>query len=734
MNETSKSEKSRRFDRLDAVILIVLVAVVLYHFRRIIWTHEYIYGELDIRRHFYFFKQVSYSLMRNGKLPLWLPYIYCGMPLLAASQVTPYYPVDLALMLTGAPLNMVFNWELLIHLVAAQVFSYLLFRRMLGNRVAAVFGAIWFWNGFFLKSIATGDALNIRAMLLVPVVFYFVEAGMSADGRPRDFLFGALALSMQVLCGGLQNTFYTMVAAGAYAAFRLFCRRRNGEDIVRPALGFSAMIVLGLALSGVQLLPAWEYGRLSVRSAPVQWFRYWAIKPYQLIGYIVPMFEGRERDHGYFGMATIVLAAYSFPLWKSRRKYFFLVLGALAIVYSFGGNTTISSFIGNLPLVRGFRGPYRGAIFFVFSLFALAAGTLKSLLEPAQTTGSARSWIAPSVVTVLIAAGFFATALAARKYPGFDAKVVIASTAFLMLSILAVNVAVASRRFAQPAAILLVVLLVVDLALRYGNFYAPTPISKAFARDWTIDFLERERQNGEFRIAVYDTAHTNYFGLFGLESATGHHPFPTIRYASFLPLLKLPKVASLAGVKYYIIYGKDSNGVPYDPPIVRADQVSFTKVPIEPMPRAFLVYHARVMQKEQVLDAMQEYDFDPGKEVILERAPSGITLPAGEIAPGSATVVSRSAGEVAVETESTADSLLVLTETFYPGWIAEVDGARTEVLRADYVFRAVPLSAGKHEVLFRFRSQSFLVGAAISFLAITCWVGGALILFLRRTA
>jgi hypothetical protein len=614
------------------------------------------------------------------------------------------------------------------------VFSYALFKRMLGNRVAAVFGAIWFWNVFFLNSIDTGDALNIRAMLLAPVVFYFVEAGMSDDWRAHDFLFGALALSMQVLCGGLQNTFYTMAAAAAYAVFRLYCRKRNGDDIVRPALGFAAMIVVGLAISGVQLLPAWEYSRLSVRSTQAQWFKYWAIKPYQLIGYLVPMFEGRGTEHGYFGLTPIVLAACSLVVWKSRRKYFFLALGAIAIVYSLGGNTTISSWIGNLPLVRGFRGPFRGAIFFNFSMFVLAAGALKSILEPGETEATVRRRIALAVAAMLLAAGFVMAAMASRNYPGFDPMTVVASAVFLALSILAVAAAATLRKFTTPAAIILVGLLVADLSLNYGNFYSPASVTDAFARDWTIDFLDGERGDDDFRIAAYDTAHINYFGLFGFESANGHHPFPTTRYASFLPLLKTPKVASLAGVKYYIVYGKDSNGMPNDPPVEQHGDVSLIKIPMEPLPRAFMVHRFEVVPEQGALDAMRMHAFDPGQEVLLERAPSGITLPANGTARGSAVVVSHNANEVAIHTESEADSILVLTESFYPGWVAEVDGKREDILRADYVFRALPLSAGTHDISFRFRPWSFRVGVAVSLLGVICWFGWAAMLALRRRA
>ncbi len=735
MSETGKNESARRHDWRDFVIIAVLAAALLYYFRQILWTDEFIYGGLDIRRHFYFFKMVSFDLMRAGESPLWLPHIYCGMPLMAASQVTPFYPIDLALMLTRAPLNMVFNWGLLIHLLAAQAFSYLLFKRLFGNRIAAVFGAIWFWNIFFLNSIDTGDALNIRAMLLVPVVFYFVEAGLADDGRPRDFLFGTLALSMQVLCGGLQNTFYTMVAAAAYAAFRLACRARDGEEIVRPALGFAAMIVVGLAISGVQLLPAWEYSRLSVRSTNIEWFKYWAIKPYQLIGYVVPMFEGRGREHGYFGMAPIVLAAYSFPLWKSRRKYFFLALGALAIVYSLGGNTTISSLIGGLPVVKGFRGPFRGAIFFNLSMFVLAAGALKSLLEPGGTERAGlRRWAALGAVAVLLGAGFTLTAAAAGKYAGFDLATVAASAFFLSLSIGAVIAAVASARFRMAAGALLVGLLAADLALNHASFYSPAPVSEAFARDSSVDFLERAQGGGDVRIAAYDTAHTNYFGLFGLESATGHHPFPTTRYAMFLPLLKNPNVASLAGVRHYVVFARDSNGRPYDPPVADMEHVSFSEPSIAPLPRAFLVGRYEVLPGEEALDKMRRREFDPAREAILERAPSGIELPEDGRARGTATVVSRKAGEVVIETESEADSILVLTDSYYPGWTAEVDGERVDILRANYVFRAIPLTAGKRRVTFRFKPMSFTIGAIVSCVGALCWIGWAAAPALRRRA
>jgi hypothetical protein len=107
-------------------------------------------------------------------------------------------------------------------------------------------------------------------------------------------------------------------------------------------------------------------------------------------------------------------------------------------------------------------------------------------------------------------------------------------------------------------------------------------------------------------------------------------------------------------------------------------------------------------------------DVDVAREVLLDRDPSP-RPPSGNRSP---ILVARLAvdrpEQVVAELTTNSTGLLVLTDLFYPGWIAEEEGRRLEILRADGFFRAVALSAGSHRVTFRYRPLSFSIGAGAS--------------------
>jgi uncharacterized membrane protein YfhO len=67
-----------------------------------------------------------------------------------------------------------------------------------------------------------------------------------------------------------------------------------------------------------------------------------------------------------------------------------------------------------------------------------------------------------------------------------------------------------------------------------------------------------------------------------------------------------------------------------------------------------------------------------------------------------------------LEVEASGPAVLVVVEAFSPGWQATVDGRRAEILRANLLFRAVPVPAGRHRVALVYRPRAALVGIALS--------------------
>ncbi|MBN1119825.1 MAG: YfhO family protein [Anaerolineae bacterium] len=89
--------------------------------------------------------------------------------------------------------------------------------------------------------------------------------------------------------------------------------------------------------------------------------------------------------------------------------------------------------------------------------------------------------------------------------------------------------------------------------------------------------------------------------------------------------------------------------------------------------------------------------------------------------PGEATITEYASERIVVQVEPVDyDRVLILSDSWYPGWQAAVDGQPVEVLRANAIFRAVIVPAGGREVIFTYRCQPLITGTLISGL---CWLG-----------
>ena len=130
------------------------------------------------------------------------------------------------------------------------------------------------------------------------------------------------------------------------------------------------------------------------------------------------------------------------------------------------------------------------------------------------------------------------------------------------------------------------------------------------------------------------------------------------------------------------------------------------------IPRVFIVPRSmKIKDGSQIIKTLLHDKFDPLEAVILEED----VLHGSKSCEGSAARVdSYSDKEVEISAELTAEGFLVLTDTYYPGWKAYVDGREERILQADYIFRALPLERGSHKVRFVYRPVPFRIGALVS--------------------
>ena len=182
-----------------------------------------------------------------------------------------------------------------------------------------------------------------------------------------------------------------------------------------------------------------------------------------------------------------------------------------------------------------------------------------------------------------------------------------------------------------------------------------------------------------------------------------------------------PTVLDLLNVKYIVV-----------PPGVDAPADRFTVVAHAPtrvyrndrvLPRAFLTDHWEQRAGNSARRAIRDGRIDLRRTALLEEPlTDGQQVSAAIGSPGEATVTHYEHERATITTQADGGRLLVLTDTHYPGWVATVDGAPAEILRANYAFRAVFVPAGRHEVEFTYRPASVRWGASISAVALLCLI------------
>jgi hypothetical protein len=133
------------------------------------------------------------------------------------------------------------------------------------------------------------------------------------------------------------------------------------------------------------------------------------------------------------------------------------------------------------------------------------------------------------------------------------------------------------------------------------------------------------------------------------------------------------------------------------------------------LPRAFMVYDVVLAGGDiGALQAARREGFDPRTQIVLKKSSRASSTEGASGADGEVAIAGRGPNHLDLRVTTRVDGYLFVGEMWMPGWVAYVDGIETEVLQANYTFRAVRVPAGTHDVHMAYKPAAWRLGVGIT--------------------
>ena len=636
------------------------------------------------------------------------------------------------------------------------------------SRLAALAGAIAFmFSDLFITHFGNLNMIAVATWL--PLIFLFYHRALAED-RPSLAVVAGVFLGIATLAGHIQITLFIILALTLYtlwprASFPSSLPGR-GRGRVRPLLRSLIHSVtrylwpcglVAFCFAALTLIPGYEMTSHTVRAEMNyrEASRY-SLPPVGLVGLFIPGFFGRgpadfwgpwdRVEVGYIGVLPLILAALAAVLRRDRLTCFLLGLTILSLLLAFGGFTILHGWLYLLPGFDKVRAPARFIYLFNFSVAILAALGLDALLRPLDRGGravlrrllKAAPWVWLGIALISLPLGYHAILTAQGKDATIYKRTVSAVNGLVIfLLLLAACLAFLYLRRYRWGQQIMGPVAVALIALDLFSMGANTDLEHndptvGFQHPEVIEFLKSDPSY--YRIdtgtGVWDVWQPDASLLYGIFDVSGiWNPLQLADYRRYwdavgLTGLRSSRLYDFVNAKY-VIGHKD---VPLDwdkfVPVFDRDPQVNVYLNTRALPRAILVHQAiTVPDQESAFVCIQDPGFDPASSVVVEGGkPLQGNIDAGDGVAGSESLDITAYGPNAIHltANTLTEAYLVLSEVYYPGWKAYVDGRPQPVLRANYAFRAIYLEPGQHEIRLVFEPLSWKVGLGVS---LATWVG-----------
>lgn len=695
--------------------------------------------------------------LRAGHLPLWDPSRFAGAPYAADIGTGTFYPPNWLYAFGHVEVVMTIIW-------AATVLASLLlawwFLSLLGlHPLAAALGAVvWTFSGFMVSE-GMFDAL-VGAAVWLPMALGGLE--LARRGRPRRGVpIAALALALSVLAGHVQIALYVWLAVGiwvlimALAAAHEAARQRGNvlAALARNLGPAAAAAAIAAGLASIQILGTLEEaGQIVRQKETVLSASSIRLAPRNLLTLVIPDYLGNARDGTwagwlgfsiettiYAGIATIPVAVAG--LWHRNRRAV-VAFGLLAVV---GLAAALATPVYHLlfalvPGVSRTRDVTRFKLLFDVGVAGLAALGLDEVLR--LRWGAVRVGIGAVAVMTGLALVLTVARPGTHLSAGYIAvrgmrSVLLVSACGVLMVVIA---RVPSRR--QVGAVGLIALVGLDLwifGFPYHPFQRPGTVYPASPAATYLASVPGTRPR--FALAKQNVLPVNSALEYGLYSVNGYEPFIPATFVLLLnelepdmaawaleanttPPLSLgasePPLLDLLGVRTVATpTGASGPGDPVTLPGLGTASPGALYDQAKALPPAFLAT-CWTVQPDRValplLGGMATADLAATAVVAPGAASGGLAAspPDCPQSPGLAVTRYRP-GDVVLTVPGTSarGGIVVLSDQWFPGWAARLDGRPAPILRVDEALRGVAVPGGAHTIEFRYLPRWPLQGLAV---------------------
>jgi hypothetical protein len=745
-----------------------------------LWSGSQTLFVQDAAAYFLPMKAALADMVRAGEWPWWNPWLRNGLPFYANPQVGLFYPPSALFYLLSTPLA--FNWVVILHFVLLATGFYAWLRGAGRSRTAAALAGLAIaWGGYAVSM--TTYLNNLQALAWIGWTWWAWERWL-AGRAPRWLALTALGFALEFLAGEPQTAVLTAAVALLLAWTRPSRDALARRDLATPLMALGAAALAALLVSAIQLVPTGELFLRSQRGVglPTGEILAWSLDPTQVYNLLLPrhlqgpdgMFDLRGvpvSAHpwvftSYLGVGIVALAVAGIDRGSARRALAWIALAAAGVFLALGEHNPVVSALADLPLgLKTFRYPEKMLLLPAIAVPVLAATGIDRVRDRPEA-GRRLVVVATAIAGLALAgwivaeAGGFAAVLGPSPalLPGARPAQVVEGLAWgfrhvAFIAIVVAGVAILGRRLEAGVAVgLLAIVAAVDLAIANPQAAGLVPSRLFRERPAVLENLPLEelRTSARIRTTPLGEDAWGWYTVTGISLATQQY----FLFQTMGPNLSMAhQVLAQDGVEAFRPRSDDIQAEILEelplPLQVRYLRLQSTKwvwwrpilvEGLEPesreenvhglyrfrvvdeLPRAYLVGHVVVEPDSlAVLNRFIAGGEDPHRIAYVSEAP-GLDGPEVRV-NGSVRWLPGNNHSVRLDVDAPIRSLLVLTDTWYPGWTVTVDGEKAPLRRVNWHFKGVVLEPGERHVRFDYRPRGIVPAAIVSAFGLALLVG-----------